>query len=235
MNSDSLLSFINSLISYPFVERVILFGSRARKDYSSRSDIDIAVDCPTATFENWTNVLEAIDEARTLLKIDCIRLDKLEPKDPLRTNILEQGHILFDRREQYMDKLLWKDYFDSLGDAINRLQEVLDHPNIEESDIIRDAAIQRFEFAIEMFWKVLRKFLSYEKIEASTPRDVLKSSYQYGLIDHQMEWIQMLDDRNRTSHVYKESESKEIFERIKKYGPLMQGAYQALKLRFDSM
>ena len=50
-----------------------------------------------------------------------------------------------------MDKLLWKDYFDSLGDAINRLQEVLDHPNIEESDIIRDAAIQRFEFAIEMF------------------------------------------------------------------------------------
>ena len=49
-NIDKLLKIISK---YKDIEKVILFGSRARGDNNERADIDIAIDCPkmdTATF-----------------------------------------------------------------------------------------------------------------------------------------------------------------------------------------
>ena len=37
--------FIKKLKALPFVERIILFGSRARGDNLPRADIDLAIDC----------------------------------------------------------------------------------------------------------------------------------------------------------------------------------------------
>ena len=36
------------LSAFPEVERIILFGSRARGEASERADIDLAVECPAA-------------------------------------------------------------------------------------------------------------------------------------------------------------------------------------------
>jgi nucleotidyltransferase substrate binding protein (TIGR01987 family) len=81
------------------------------------------------------------------------------------------------------EEIQWKDYFYNLGRAINRLQEVLEHPQQNQIDYLRDAAIQRFEFTIELFWKILKKILFHEKIESTTPRDTLSKAYQYKLIN----------------------------------------------------
>jgi nucleotidyltransferase substrate binding protein (TIGR01987 family) len=74
---------------------------------------------------------------------------------------------------------------------------------------MRDAAIQRFEFTIELFWKILKKVLFHEKIESTTPRDTLSKAYQYKLIDDEEVWLAMLDDRNNASHAYKGRRSKD--------------------------
>lgn len=131
-----------------------------------------------------------------------------------------------------MNKIFWKDYFNDLGRAIKRLQEVIEHSDIDKNDYMQDASIQRFEFVIELFWKVLKKILSYEKINAITPRDVLSQSFQFNLIDDEEMWLKMLDDRNNTSHVYKQEDAKKVFENIKTYLPVLRKTYDKLKTKY---
>lgn len=80
-----------------FIEKIILFGSRARGDFKERSDIDIAVVCPTASDRDWFQILEIVDSADTLLKIDCVRYDKLSEDDPLKIKINKEGIIIYGK------------------------------------------------------------------------------------------------------------------------------------------
>lgn len=93
--------------------------------------------------------------------------------------------------------------------------------------------MQRFEFVIEIFWKILKKILAYEKIDSITPRDVLSKAFQFKLIDDEALWLKMLDDRNNTSHVYSEEEAKRVFENIKLYLPVLKNIYGGLKQRYN--
>jgi nucleotidyltransferase substrate binding protein (TIGR01987 family) len=227
--------FVQKIANLQFVEEVWLFGSRARNDHSERSDIDIAIVAPNATSEEWQKLIDTLESVETLLKIDCIHFDRLGVDDKLRKNIVEQHIVMYVRKGGFMNKLVWQDYFETLGDAINRLKDAVTHPDLDQNEFLQDATIQRFEFCIELYWKVLRKFLAYEQINAMTPREVLKNSYQSGLIDNESEWISMLTDRNRTSHVYKKEEAHRIFQNIKTYYPIMFATYNKLKARYDSL
>ena len=81
--------FIDILKKLPFVKKVILFGSRARGDQQSRSDIDLAIDCPGVTQDQWQKILNIVDEADTLLLIDCVNLAKADER--FKKNILKDG------------------------------------------------------------------------------------------------------------------------------------------------
>lgn len=89
--------FVERLAVLPFVESVILYGSRARGDQRQRSDIDLAVSAPSADARQWQQVLEVIDDADTLHGIDCVRVDALPGDDPLRRNIEAEGVTLYRR------------------------------------------------------------------------------------------------------------------------------------------
>lgn len=223
--------FFQKLIRLPFVDAIWLYGSRARKDNRERSDIDIAIVCPGVNEEAWQQILNIIENADTLLKIDCIRFDKLAENEKIRENVLKFKKILFERGSNYMEKEFWQDYFASLGNVLQRLGEAVAH-HPDQKKLYRDASIQRFEFCIELYWKVLKKFLAYEKVDTTTPRDVLEKSFQYELIDDDKIWLKMMDDRNRASHVYRENVVEEVFSNIINYYPIMQKTYQMLEKRF---
>ena len=132
-----------------------------------------------------------------------------------------------------MDTLFWKDDFGNLGQALKRLSDVMRHPDVDKNDFMQDAAIRRFGFVIELFWKVLKKILNYEKVESTTPRDVLAKSFQSKLIDDEAVWLKMLDDRNNTSHVYRQEDAQSIFKNIKDYLPVLDKTYEALKKNYN--
>jgi nucleotidyltransferase substrate binding protein (TIGR01987 family) len=52
-------------------------------------------------------------------------------------------------------------------------------------------------------------------LECRSPRDCIKSAYKYGIILEEQIVLDMLDDRNNSTHIYSKEESTEIFERIK--------------------
>ena len=91
---------IESVKHLEYVEKVYLFGSRARGNNQERSDIDIAIVCPNATAAEWNYILETIDNVPTLIKIDCIRFDDLKKTNPLQQAIEKDKVVLYKRKNQ---------------------------------------------------------------------------------------------------------------------------------------
>ena len=90
-------AFFKKLAALPFVQKIALFGSRAKGTNSARSDIDLAIDCPKATPIDWNAIMNIVENADTLLKIDCVRLDTIQSAR-FKEAILENHVILFERK-----------------------------------------------------------------------------------------------------------------------------------------
>ena len=88
--------FFSELVSQPFVEAIYLFGSRAKGGHESRSDIDLAILCPEATDKDWSRVMKIIEDADTLLQIDCVRLDTIH-SDKFKKAIFKAHQLLYQR------------------------------------------------------------------------------------------------------------------------------------------
>ena len=88
--------------------------------------------------------------------------------------------------------------------AAHRLEEaVVDYRNIS-NDTVRDGVIQRFEFTFELAWKTLQEYM-LEAGMANTmqfPKQVLHEAYAANLIDGESIWLDMLQARNTTPHIY---------------------------------
>jgi len=96
--------------------------------------------------------------------------------------------------------------------AFNRLKEAVQEA---ESDLEIDGVIQRFEFTFELGWKALMIYLQEQGIIARSPKSVLKEAYQLELISEEKDWLKMLEDRNRSVHIYDKETSREIYQRVK--------------------
>ncbi len=101
---------------------------------------------------------------------------------------------------------------DKLTKALARLQEGLQDCRDE---LGQDGVIKRFEFTFELAWKTLKRILNQKGSDVSLPRDILKESFRQGYLHHEEVFLQMLDDRNETSHIYSKDKANQIFERIK--------------------
>ncbi len=86
----------------------------------------------------------------------------------------------------------------------------------QNNDILRDSIIQRFEFTYELAWKTLKAFMEYSGITLNTtfPRSIFKEAYAHKIIDNDAVWIKLLEDRNATSHIYKEELADQVAQRI---------------------
>jgi nucleotidyltransferase substrate binding protein (TIGR01987 family) len=117
----------------------------------------------------------------------------------------------------------------NLGSALVRLEEALAEK--QPTALMMDGTIQRFEFTLELFWKTLKRLLESEGIEATTPKEVLKNAFAVKWIDDETIWLQMLDDRNKTSHVYDEQAAALIYAHIKVNFHEMQRVYHQVVLK----
>jgi nucleotidyltransferase substrate binding protein (TIGR01987 family) len=94
----------------------------------------------------------------------------------------------------------------------------------KENIILRDAMIQRFEYSTEAFWKYLKAYLQTEhNLSAISPREVIRTGLKAQLYSEEIskQLLQMLDDRNLTSHTYVEELAESIARRIPDYSKNM--------------
>lgn len=105
--------------------------------------------------------------------------------------------------------------------ALETLREVLDEPR---SVLVRDAAIQRFEYTFEVTWKLAKEHLrANEGLRCASPKACFRQCFDTGLLDEQQTVLalEMTDDRNRTVHTYHEAVAEAIFARLPAYRDLI--------------
>lgn len=103
-------------------------------------------------------------------------------------------------------------------DALRNLSEALRIAN--PSDLERDGTIQRFEHCYEIMWKLARRILKQNEIEAEIPREVFRQLGRVGWIHNVEEWIAFQKSRNETSHYYGEKLAQKSYELSKVFLPL---------------
>ncbi len=91
----------------------------------------------------------------------------------------------------------------------------IDITQFDEStaDVIKNGQVQKFEFTIELLWKLLKLYLfEHHGIDIASPKQAIRSYFELGYCNYREseELLNAVDLRNMLSHVYK----KETFERI---------------------
>ena len=76
------------------------------------------------------------------------------------------------------------------------------------------ALVQSYEMAFELAWKTLKDYLDYQGIKTETPRETIKTAFLRNVIQNGDLWVEMMEARNKTSHVYKEDLAKSIADAI---------------------
>jgi nucleotidyltransferase substrate binding protein (TIGR01987 family) len=95
----------------------------------------------------------------------------------------------------------WKQRFQHFEQAFCRLQEAINQQELNELE--RNGFIQRFEFTIELAWKVMKDFLEDRGFAFKpSPKDTFRQAQEARYIDYAQELIDALNIRNELSHDY---------------------------------
>lgn len=197
-------------------ERVILFGSRARGDCKTHSDIDLAI-----AYKNkqaFSGFQEDLDESKLPYTVDVVDL-ALEKETKLKSFIQNEGIILYDDAkkeigERWMTVAILNEKLTDFKSALSRLTEALSK-NIESDSLYLDGTIQRFEFTYELCWKLMKAYLNHLGVEVNNPRESIRESIKQNIIQDKPEWFQMLEKRNLTTHTYHKEIALEVYAGIK--------------------
>lgn len=113
---------------------------------------------------------------------------------------------------------------EELSKAASTLTEGLDFANRSLGDevrfkIARDACIQRFEYCIELAWKV-----SVKKLGSQTkfPKQAIREMARADLVHSAEVWLDFIEARNNTSHSYDEQVASKVFQQIVLFQPEVQ-------------
>jgi nucleotidyltransferase substrate binding protein (TIGR01987 family) len=123
-------------------------------------------------------------------------------------------------------ELRWVQRFASYEKAFRRLEEALMQPSLNELE--RNGLIQRFEFTLDLAWKVLKDFLEWQGFSFKpSPKDTIRQAQAAACIQSGQALIDGLDIRNELSHDYDE-------EKFLRFEPeLRMSVYPALKELHD--
>ena len=85
------------------------------------------------------------------------------------------------------------------------------------NEFIVSGIIDKFYIQFELGWKVLKELLRYEganQAATGSPREIIKTAYVYFDFMEESIWLEMLRDRNDTTHIYNEEAAQQLVERI---------------------
>ena len=93
--SEDVIGLLRSVFaSVPAIEKVVIFGSRAKGNYRPGSDIDLAVFAADFTHDDLLDLLVKIDDLELLYQVDCIDYATIT-NDALRDHIDRVGRVLY--------------------------------------------------------------------------------------------------------------------------------------------
>ena len=204
---------VRVILKYAKPERIYLYGSQANLEASPASDIDVAYD--DANFKDNYLIEEEIEQMKTLIKVEVKNLALCEER--FRNRVKSSGKVIFSANKE----LRAQDSLYNFAKALERFSNVVTRK--EEfykegyGDIYLDLVVKRFEFTYEISWKTIKRYMDFIGIDCPNPRSCFKEALVQGLITDEAVWLDMIERRNLSSHIYDQDEIKEILQRLNDY------------------
>ncbi len=210
--------------------RIYLFGSQINGEDTEASDIDIAYD--SQTIENDAIIKEEVSQINTLIKIDVVNIAFAQER--FKQRVISTGKVIWSSTKllRMEDGILnFQMSIKKYADVVNN-QESFDKDGY--GDIFLDIAVKRFEFTFEMAWKACKRTLDYMGFATKSPREALREAYAQRFIENEVIWLNMLEQRNLSAHVYDEISVGEIKNDIIKYLQAFEELYNNLNNFYKS-
>jgi len=106
--------------------------------------------------------------------------------------------------------------------ALSTLEEILAD---EKNTVTRDATIQRFEYTVEAFWKMLKEYIYLlDRKETRSPRSTMLELKNIDFFSEKETdlALEMIQSRNLTVHAYEEKLAEKIASEIPEYKNFME-------------
>ncbi len=92
-------------------------------------------------------------------------------------------------------------------------------------DSIKNGQIQKFEYCAELTWKMVKRFLFlFAGLDTNSPKETIKKLFSSRYIEQKdyEALMEMIDDRNMLSHIYREEYFNKIYAKLIVYSSLME-------------
>ncbi|MDX1722551.1 MAG: nucleotidyltransferase substrate binding protein [Pseudomonas sp.] len=129
------------------------------------------------------------------------------------------------------EDIRWLQRLQNFNKAQAQLDEAMALMQVRSlSKLEKQGVIQAFEYTYELGWNSLKDYLVWQGILGIVgSRDAIREGFSKGLLADGQGWMDMLVDRNRTSHTYNEETAEAILQNIQQHHhPLLKALEQTL-------
>ncbi len=107
----------------------------------------------------------------------------------------------------------WLQRFANFKKALAQLEEFVEKDHLNKFE--KQGLIKAFEYSYELAWNTIKDFYENQgDTDIQGSRDAIRLAFKRGLIEEGDRWMEMLKDRNKTSHTYNESTAEAVATNI---------------------
>ncbi len=107
--------------------------------------------------------------------------------------------------------------YENFCNALTNLKDIYDYEepygNVELTGLVG-----LFEVCFEQSWKAMKEILEnngYDSAQTGSPRHIIKTAYQAGMIEDENAWLNALVSRNNVAHAYNKDVALDIIHATK--------------------
>ena len=107
--------------------------------------------------------------------------------------------------------------FDNFCSALANLKDIFEYEE-PYNNVVLTGLVALYEICFEQSWKAMKEILEQNGVsEAQTgsPRQILKTAYQTGLVKDEQLWLNALVTRNNVAHAYNQAIALDIVRKTK--------------------
>ena len=133
-----------------------------------------------------------------------------------------------------MQDIRWKQRFNNYLKAFQTLVEAVELARTRElSKLEEQGMIQSFEFTHELAWNVLKDYLEHKGVTGLIgSKDASRAAFKNELIEDGDAWMQMIADRNLTSHTYDLAIARAVVDNVlERFFP----AFESMAKKFTAL
>lgn len=107
--------------------------------------------------------------------------------------------------------------YENFCNSLKNLSDIYKY-NEPYDNVILTGLVALYEICFEQAWKAMKEVLhnsGFSDAETGSPRHILKTAYQAGMIKNEDSWLEALVSRNNVAHAYNREIALEIVNKTK--------------------